>query len=569
MNIAGNKIRTENNSKQRIKKKQLFLVPCFLIYILFTAASFAQKITTKLDTTALKIGEELKLEMLIKAEPTSAIIFPEVKTMGALEVLNSYQVDTLENGSSLKLKKEYGLTHFDAGKYVIPQQKIMINGIPFTTDSLLVEVVDVVVDTTKQKMYHIKPIIQVEKPSEGFPFWVLYILLGLLTLAGLLYLLFFRNSKKEKQEENKLPPFEEAIQHLAALDNRNLLDQSEYKKYYSELTDVLKKYLEEEVYDNALEQTSDELISKLELLRDSGELPLSREVISALKKVLQTSDLVKFAKSQPDLGTAKVDRSTIETVINETKQALPEPTEEELLQNEQYRLEQEAKSKKRKIIYASITGFVIIVLTFTGFAIKYGYDTVKDSIIGHPTKELLEEKDWIRSEYGNPAVVITTPKVLKRIENEQLAAVNTQTFVYGSMTSNFGIVVSTTEIPEAAIKALEKQSEENGEEISSIDLEQLNEASLKMLEDQGAKDIIVKQEEYDTPNGLKGMKAYGSLSIENPITNKLQKSNYQIITFNHSNAVQQVVVYYQDGDSYAEKLVKRVLESIELKKSEE
>ncbi len=90
-----------------------------------------------------------------------------------------------------------------------------------------------------------------------------------------------------------------------------------------------------------------------------------------------------------------------------------------------------------------------------------------------------------------------------------------------------------------------------------------------MLEDQGAKDIIVKQEEYDTPNGLKGMKAYGSLSIENPITNKLQKSNYQIITFNHSNAVQQVVVYYQDGDSYAEKLVKRVLESIELKKSEE
>lgn len=556
-------IEKQTNTINNMAARNYGFMALFSLFLIFN--SVAQNITTKVDTTAFKIGEELRLQMLVEAKPTSAIIFPEAKAMGALEVLNSYKVDTLKNGELIQLKKEYGLTQFDAGTYTIPQQKIMINGNPFVTDSLLVEVVDVVVDTTKQKMYDIKPIVDVEKPSDGFPMWILYVLLGLAALAGLLYLLFFRKTKKEKKAENKLPPFEEAIQHLAALDSSNLLEQSEYKKYYSELTDVLKTYLEDEVYSNALEQTSDELIVKLELLRDSGELPLSREAIQELKKVLQTSDLVKFAKSQPDEGTARVDRNTIESVLNETKQALPEPTEEELLQNEQYRLEQEAKKKKRKIIYASITGFAIIMLTIAGFAIKFGYDTVKDTIIGHPTKELLEEKDWIRSEYGNPAIVVTTPKVLKRVANEQLDALGTQAFAYGSLTSNFSISVSSTIIPKGAMG--ESEDSENDE--PTIDLERANEGSLQMIEQRGAKDVVVKQEEYETPKGLKGMKAYGTLSIENPITKKFQKMHYQILSFSQDNALQQLIVFHEDGDTYAEKIVQRVLNSVELKKSEE
>ncbi|MFD0963192.1 hypothetical protein [Pseudofulvibacter geojedonensis] len=552
------------NIKTHINKNIRGIILCTLYFVLCTSLN-AQNITTKVDTTAFKIGEELKLEMLVKTKPTSAVIFPESKLMGALEVLNSYKVDTLENGEFLKLKKEYGLTHFDAGRYTIPQQKIMINGSPFVTDSLLVEVVDVVVDTTKQKMYDIKPITEVEKPSSGFPFWILYILLGLVALAGVLYLIFFRKTKKEKREENKLPPFEKAIQQLSSLDNSSLLEQSEYKKYYSQLTDVLKKYLEEEVYSNALEQTSDELITKLELLRDSGELPLSREVIQDLKKVLQTSDLVKFAKSQPDLGAAKVDRNTIESVINETKQALPEPTEEELLLNEQYRLEQEAKKKKRKIIYASIAGFAVIMLTLAGFAIKYGYDTVKDTIIGHPTKELLEEKAWIRSEYGNPAIVITTPKVLKRLKNEQLDALGSQAFAYVSLSGDLSIAASTTVIPKAALKSTEDSESEE----SLIDLEKANEGSLQMMEQRGAKDIIVKQEEYELPKGIEGMRAYGTMSMEHPVTKKYQTMTYQILSFSQDNALQQIILFNAEGDKYGEKIIKRVIESVELKKSEE
>ena len=549
-------------------RKSTFLTACAFFFVI---SSFAQQVKIATDTTSIQIGEELRLKLSVEVEQTDLVVFPEAKAMGLLEVIASYKIDTLKNSKTYILNKEYGLTQFDSGHYVIPQQKININGKTFNSDSLNIEIRDVVVDTTQQKLYDIKPVIEVEKPSEGFPMWIMYVIIGLLVLAGILYVLFFRKSKAEREAEQKLPPYEDAIQHLIALDNNELLANHEYKKYYSELTDVLKRYLDEKVYDNALESTSDELIEKLELLRDSGKLPISKEILSELTKVLRTSDLVKFAKSQPDDGAAKVDRNTIEKMLRETKQAIPEPTEEELLLNEQYQKEQERKKKQKKIIYASITGVALIVLTVIGFGVKYGFSTVKDEVFGHPTKELLESK-WIRSEYGNPSIVITTPQVLKRVSNKQLEAANTQSFAFGSLTSNFGLVLNTTIIPETAqvgIAQMNGSSDENDAEEQKIDLEQINEMSLQLLEQQGATDLVVKQEDYDSGKGFTGMKAFGTLNIKNPITNNMQSTKYEILSFQQGSALQQVIIFYQEDDVYAQKIVNQVLDSIELKKTEE
>jgi hypothetical protein len=549
----------------RMKLAQRYFILLIVFFLGVFNGAFGQQVKSATDTTSVKIGEEVKLKLSVEVAPTDNVVFPESKALGLLEVIESYKIDTLKTKSKYILNKEYGLIQFDSGKYTIPRQKILINNKPFFSDSLLVEVRDVAVDTTQQKLYDIKPIIEVEKPSEGTPVWVIYLLLGLVFIAGVCYYLFFRKKKKAKEAEIKLPPFEEAIQHLAKLDNEDLLSNNEYKKYYSELTDVLKKYLDEKVYDNALESTSDELIMQLELLRDSGKLPISKEVIQNLSKVLRTSDLVKFAKSQPDEGTARVDRDTVENMLRETKEAVPEPTEEELLQDETYRLEQVAKKKRKKIIYASVTGVTVLFLIFIGLGINYGFSVLKDEVLGHPTKELLEGK-WIRSAYGDPAIVISTPTVLKRVSDDQLETMNTQSFAYGSMTSNFSLVLNTTRIPESQIP--EMNSETNKEEESGIDLEQVNEMTLQNITKEGATNLIVKQEEY-SGNGFSGMKAFGSLNITNPITSRIITANYEIITFQQGSSLQQIIVFYQQGDKYAEQIVKKVMDSTELKKAEE
>ncbi len=116
-------------------------------------------------------------------------------------------------------------------------------------------------------------------------------------LIGLIYAFFFAK-KRIEQKKKKLPPFERAIEELKALESIKPTDQEEHKNYYSRLTDVIRRYLEEEAKISALESTSDELLSKLELLKDSGKLKLEHDTIKNLKSVLQTADLVKFAKSQ-------------------------------------------------------------------------------------------------------------------------------------------------------------------------------------------------------------------------------------------------------------------------------
>ncbi|NQY06120.1 MAG: hypothetical protein HRT68_08045 [Flavobacteriaceae bacterium] len=527
----------------------------------------AQEVQTTVDAPSVKIGEEVQYIVNVTVDTTSVVIFPEVNIMGRMEVIESYKVDTSFAKAKMKLIKKYGITQFDSGVYSIPQQKLLINGKGVFTDSLEVRINNVLVDTTKQKLYDIKPIIEVEKPKKPLNLLLILIILGLIIVGLVIYFIFFRKTKKEKEEKIKLPPFEEALENLKVLENSSLLEKDEYKKYYSQLTDVLKGYFEEEVYDNALENTSDEIITKLELLRDSGELPISLEIITELRKVLQTADLVKFAKSKPDAGTARVDRSTIENVINETKQALPEPTEEELLRNEQYRLEQEKKKKKRKIIYASLSFFGALLITSGVYIYMTGFTEVKDNVIGHPTKKLLEGT-WITSEYGTPAIVVTTPKVLKRMDVQNPNAPE-EHFAHGSLNGGqFYIEVGVVRLKTNPIETLTEEESDEEEEVQKIDLELVNENTLKSLESKGATNLLVKQERYENVSGFEGMKAFGSFNIATE-KGKMIKNRYEIVTFSQKKAIQQIIVVYQEDDRYAEEIVKKILESVELKKVEE
>ena len=138
----------------------------------------------------------------------------------------------------------------------------------------------------------------------------------------------------------------------------------------------------------------------------------------------------------------KLDRATIDKEIDHVKAALPEPTEEEKLLDQQYKEQQERKKKRRKIILTICIAVFVILATFTGFGIKYGFTYVKDTILGHDSKELLEG-NWVYSEYGVPPIMISTPKVLKRVESpipEELKdRVKITAFSYGSIFDLFSV----------------------------------------------------------------------------------------------------------------------------------
>ncbi len=531
-----------------------------LLLLLLTTAVFAQQkqVTTSIDTTKNKIGAEFKLTLKTNVDTLSKVVFPNAKNFGALEVIQSYPIDTIRKDDRYELVKKYGLTQFDSGRYVIPSVKILINKKEYLSDSIQVEVANVQVDTLKQKMYDIKDIVPANESSD----WWKYLLI-LFLIAGIgafIYWYIKKRQTKKIEEEIYKTPIEKATSLLNNLEKKELWQHGEVKEYYSQLTDIVRNYIEEAIEIPAMESTTSELIEGLKIASQKKKMKLSQETIDNLFVVLKQADLVKFAKSKPLDFEITDDRKKIERAIVTLDKAIPVVVEnaDEMLLNEMQRQEQLKrelqKKKKARIMTAAgvIVGLVVGIFVYS--VITKGFDYVKDNIIGHPSKELLEG-EWVKSEYGNPIIRIETPKVLKRVDltktlpKEGMALIKEmQSFAYGSFIDNFYIMVSTFSF---------KQE-------TQMDLSKSLEGSIQMMEAQGGMNMIVKQEDFETNEGIKGLKGYGTFSKINEITKSSTKIYYEILLFSQNGGLQQIILLHEEGDEYANQISERVLNSVEL-----
>lgn len=542
-------------------KKKLYL----FVLLLISTITFAQqkRVETTIDTTKNKIGAQFNLTLKTSVDTSSKVTFPSGTNFGRMEVIRSYVVDTIKKDNRYELIKRYGLAQFDSGKYTIPALKVLINKEIVFTDSMLVEVSNVQVDTLKQKMFDIKSIAAV--PNDTFSEIWKYLLI-LLLIAGigvLIYWLIKKNQTKKVALEIDKTPIERATTLLNSLEKKELWQKGEIKTYYSELTDIARNYIEEAIEIPAMESTTSELIIALRIASAKKKMTLSQEIIENLEKVLKQADLVKFAKSKPLDFEITEDRKKIEKVIVTLDKSIPivVETEEEDLLNEVQRQKQIKiqlrKLRNKRIAIAVALVVFLLAATTTFFIVTKGFDYVKDNIIGHPTKKLLEG-EWVFSEYGNPGISIETPKVLKRMDSEKILPKEAmallkefQMFGYGSILDDFYIVVSTNSY----------KSE------TQIDLNKALEGIIQTLEVQGAQNMLVKQEEFQTREGITGVKAFGSFSRMDGTNKKSKKMYYQILLFGQQNGLQQIVVMHQEGDSYGEQISERILNTVELKKA--
>ena len=546
-----------------IKRNKVALSLFFVLYSLF---SFSQ-VKTEVDTTKIRIGEQINYKIKVEADSSSLVVFPEGQTFMPLENVEALKIDTTKKDAKFLLSRIYKLTQFDSGSYTIPRQKIIIGDKPFFTDSLRVDVNTIEVDTTKQQLYDIKPIIEVEKSGGNWWKWLIGVIAALALIAFLLYWFIWRQKPLTEDEEIALlPPYDRAKLALKKLDESQYLIRSEVKEYYSELTFIIRKYFDEKVYDRALESTTDELINRLNLLKDGNQVPLTKDTIKNLESILKRADLVKFAKSAPDMALAEMDKATIDKEIDQVKESLPEPSEEEKLLDQQYRDEQERKKKRKKVLLTIAISVFLLVATFIGFSIKYGFGYVKDTIIGHESKELLEG-DWVESAYGYPPVWIETPKVLKRVDLKAVEASNENievtTFMYGTLLDIFSVTVNNIKID---IPKQAQQAQKDDEPM--FDLFEVSEETIKNFEAQGVTDIVVKRDKIVTPNGAEGLKTYGTFSVEVPNTSYKAKAEYMLVFFTSQNILQQVIITWPLDDDYADEMVERIVNSIELKPDE-
>lgn len=531
-----------------------------LLAFLMTLTAWTQQpaeLFVAVDTTAVKIGEQLNYTLQIKADSTAQVLFPETPVFAPFELLESFPVDTLKAQSHYLYTKKYALIQFDSGDYFLPQQQVMVDGFSKIAALIPIRVNTVEVDTLKQNLYDIKPLTAVEKDYAALISRILWGLAIGLLLLGMLYTYLFQKRKKELKAR-ELPPFERAIEELKALENERLTKQEEFKAYYSRLTEVVRRYLEEEAKIDALESTSEELLSKLTLRKDAGSLDLDNNTLKSLRTVLQNADLVKFAKSLPEVHTATEDRKVVEHVVIETKEALPEPTEEELRQKAAYQ-EQLAKKRKKEQLIWGLSGLgILATLSLVVSMLLFGYYPVRDTLLRYPTK-VLSSGIWYQSQYGTPPLSIETPEILTRISSSDRIV---QEFRYGTFEDPFYINLSF-DFPKTQPNTPQTPSADPQE----ADLEkgqELVNTIISNFEAQGAVNIFMKNDALTLPSGLPVAKVYGTLDYPKKGQEARTRCNFSSYLFAFDQGTIILTLMYEKQDRYGEEIEERIVNSLEL-----
>jgi hypothetical protein len=290
-----------------------------------TATAQHPDIHTTIDSTHIFIGQQTLLHVDIAANSNIPIQLPEVidtLTTG-VEVLSVSRIDTVDLGNNrIRMKYDYLVTSFDSAVYLLPPLRIIQGADTVYSEALALKVSTIPVDTESKQFYDIKGIAKPEFVLWDYLMLPLIIWFSLLILA-LLGVLIYRLIKKKpllpfRKKEPDIPPHIRAIGKLDEIRLQKLWQHGKIKLYHSEITDTLRKYLEERFGIGAMEMTSGEI---LDAVKDIEEVHSSTD---SLKQILVLADFVKFAKHSPLSDENETSLTNAYQFVEQTKKEEPE-----------------------------------------------------------------------------------------------------------------------------------------------------------------------------------------------------------------------------------------------------
>jgi hypothetical protein len=269
----------------------------------FSIASFSQT-EASIDKDSILIGDQFVLKLVANSIHANKIVWPVFKDTLTqnIEIVSQSAIDTLQNKNSYLISQEFLLTSFDTGTHKIPSFEIAYiineNGEKETrlTSPMSIFVSTLEVDTSKAIMPIKGPIHSPYTFREIAPYAIGgIVLIGLIVLA----IIYYKRRKNNKpliqfKAKPKLPAHIQALQHLENLKGRKLWQDGKYKMYYTELTDIVRVYLDDRFGIEAMEMTSDEIREAIQ----PNEI-IDKKLKEKLSETLMTADLVKFAKMTP------------------------------------------------------------------------------------------------------------------------------------------------------------------------------------------------------------------------------------------------------------------------------
>jgi len=283
----------------------------FFLFLAVTGFSFAQEVAPKatLDNSKIIIGDQVKLRLEVECPSDLKISFPVLPDSLApfVEVVERNKMDSVSAGiNRKKLFQEYTVTSFDSGYHSIPPFLFVIRN-SGRTDTIKSNSLSLEVHTLPKLdslMKALKGPIDIKAPYEApitFKEIAPWIFGGILA-AGLIFFLIYALRKRRENkplfmipQKPKEPAHITALRELDRIKEEKIWQQGKTKIYYSEITNVLRQYIEDRFEIQAMEQTTEETIAAFKFRRSL----MDEKSFENLKRILANADLVKFAKYEP------------------------------------------------------------------------------------------------------------------------------------------------------------------------------------------------------------------------------------------------------------------------------
>jgi len=246
------------------------------------------------------IGDQTVLHFKTTVPKGAKFVFPtpENPVVKGVEIVGTPKIDTLsKTGGNLELETKVTLTSFDSGSYVIPPFPAYLDNIDGSIDTVWydggkLEVSTIQIDTTSYKPFDIKGQYTYKYTVKEFLPWFGI----LLALVALVYLItrYIKNRKLKRslfgKPETNDPPHIIALRALDRIRSEKLWQSNQEKRYYTEIVDIIRQYLEQRYGIQTMEKTSAEILDMI------AEFKIEPREYKELESLFSLSDLVKFAK---------------------------------------------------------------------------------------------------------------------------------------------------------------------------------------------------------------------------------------------------------------------------------
>ena len=336
----------------------------FLLILCASQARAQVVVEQTVDSVGILIGEQAHLRLEVTMPKGARLEWPTLQpnryVTPGVEVVAEADGKTVETGKGQqKACRVYTITSFDESLYALPALPVKVNGKTYRGGTSALKVITVDVDTLHPNQYYPPKDVQ-DNPflwSEWRPFLWLSVLT--LALALLVFYLFVR-LRENKPIITKLrivrhvPAHQRALSAIEKIKAERMQQSEDQKAYYTQLTDTLRKYIQERFGFNAMEMTSSEIIGRLQ---ENGD----KKMLDELRELFTTADLVKFAKYSTLINENDLNLVNAVNFIDETKQDEQETVEKiapKLSENDQ-------KVKKNRVTLKGLLwalGTIIVAL---------------------------------------------------------------------------------------------------------------------------------------------------------------------------------------------------------------